>query len=453
MKETPWHLISAFINAGEIAPLELFLRSLMPAEVSRVITQLRPEERQRLLKSLSPAEAAHLLVTIPESQAAELLLEVGPAAAASIIKNVSGNRQADLLSHIPRQTVKTVLGQLNPDEAADLQRLLSYHQATAGALMTTQYLAYPETFTVRDILEDLRKNSETYADYDVQYVYVVSYDGKLKGVLRLRDLVLKPGHHLITHIMIANPVTVPVRASLETLQQVFQQHAFIGIPVVDSEKNYRLLGVVNRGGVQQATEEYTSSALLKLSGIVGGEELRLMPFRQRALRRLIWLSANIVLNILAASVIACYQDTLALVITLAVFLPIISDMSGCAGNQAVAVSLRELILGVIRPGEFGRIFAKEISVGVFNGAILGAMLGGIAFLWQGNPWLGLVIGSALALNTVVASLLGGALPLLLKRLRVDPALVSGPILTTITDMCGFFFVLSFANYLLRHLTR
>ena len=176
-----------------------------------------------------------------------------------------------------------------------------------------------------------------------------------------------------------------------------------------------------------------------------------MPLRLRSFRRLSWLSINIVLNVIAASVIALYQDTLASVIALAVFLPIISDMSGCSGNQAVAVSMRELALDLIRPWEFFRVLYKEALVGLINGVILGMLLGTIALLWKGNPVLGLVVGMALALNTIVAVCLGGTIPLLLRGIGQDPALASGPILTTITDMFGFFLVLSFASAVLPYL--
>ena len=176
-----------------------------------------------------------------------------------------------------------------------------------------------------------------------------------------------------------------------------------------------------------------------------------MPLLARSGRRLSWLSLNIVLNIAAASVIALYQDTLTAVIALAVFLPMVSDMSGCSGNQAVAVSMRELSLGLVRPTEIMRVLGKEISLGILNGLALGILLGGVAYLWKGNPFLGLVVGGALAVNTIVAVCLGGLIPLLLKRIKLDPALVSSPLLTTVTDMCGFFFVLSFASLLINRL--
>ena len=142
---------------------------------------------------------------------------------------------------------------------------------------------------------------------------------------------------------------------------------------------------------------------------------------------------------------------MAAVIALAAFLPIISDMSGCSGNQAVAVSIRELSLGLVKPNDWGRVWLKEISVGLLNGLTLGLLLGVVALLWQGNAYLGLVVGSALALNTLVSVSIGGAVPLVLRRFELDPALASGPILTTVTDMCGFLLTLSFAAAMLHKL--
>jgi len=152
----------------------------------------------------------------------------------------------------------------------------------------------------------------------------------------------------------------------------------------------------------------------------------------------------------AASVIVYFEDTLTRLIALAAFLPIISDMSGCSGNQAVAVSMRELSLGLVRPREVLRVWGKEVSVGLINGVSLGVLLGLVAWLWRGNPTLGIVVGVALALNTIVAVSIGGSVPLILKGLGVDPALASGPILTTVTDICGFFFALGLAALALSH---
>ena len=297
-----------------------------------------------------------------------------------------------------------------------------------------------------EILDHLRTRGQEYSDYEIQYAYVVSHRGRLRGVLRLRDQLFAPRQTPLGALMIPDPVSVEVGASLEALREVFEEHGFIGVPVRD--EGGRLVGVVRRADVREAEEDQATSDFREASGIVGGEEIRSLPFTTRSRRRLSWLSINIVLNIVAASVIAVYQDTLEKAITLAVFLPIISDMSGCAGNQAVAVSIRELSLGLVRPTELIRVLAKEASLGLVNGLVLGTLLGGAALLWRGNPFLGLVVGLALATNTLLSVCLGGLLPLVLKRAGLDPALVSGPLLTTVTDMCGFFLVLQLATLVL-----
>jgi magnesium transporter len=278
---------------------------------------------------------------------------------------------------------------------------------------------------------------------------VTEDDGKLVGVLRLRDLVLSPGERHVRDVMIANPLRVRHSTTLEELEQFFDRNSFLGAPVVDDDD--RFLGVVERSAVEEAAGERADRTFLSYSGIVGGEELRTMPLSSRAPRRLFWLSIKVVLNLIAVSVIAFFESTLQQAIVLAVFLPIVSDMSGSSGSQAVAVSIRELTLGFIKPRDFLRVFWKEMQVGVFNGIVLGLLLGVVAFLWKGNPWLGLVVGGALGLNTLFSVCLGGLVPLFFRRVGVDPALVSVPLLTTFTDMLGFLLVLGLATLALAHL--
>jgi magnesium transporter len=241
------------------------------------------------------------------------------------------------------------------------------------------------------------------------------------------------------------PVVVPVDMELGDLEDLFEKHPFLGLPVVESDG--RLAGVVSRTAVMDASRERLESDAMKLQGVVG-DELRSMPLLLRSRRRLAWLSANILLNVLAATVIASYEETLAAVIALAFFLPMVSDMSGCSGNQAVAVTMRELSLGLVRPIDVFRVWVKEASVGAINGIVLGLLIGVVAWVWMDNSALGLVIGAALAINTVIAVSIGGVVPLIVKRLGQDPAAASGPLLTTITDIAGFFLVLSIATLMM-----
>jgi magnesium transporter len=316
--------------------------------------------------------------------------------------------------------------------------------------MVTEYVTFRMGDRVSDVLRALQDKREIFADYHVQYLYVCDDEGRLRGVLRIRDLLFAPRDALVETVMIKDPLSVRASAKLDEVRRFFDEHHLFGAPVLDERD--RLVGLVLPEDVEEASRKRSDRQLLDISGIVGGEEFRAMPLRVRSRRRLSWLSINIVLNVIAASVIAFYQDTLSAAIALAVFLPMISDMSGCSGNQAVAVSIRELTLGLIRPEEVLRVLGKEVSLGAINGLALGIILGGVAWLWKGNLTLALVVGGALLINTVVAVALGGLLPLLLRRLKLDPALVSGPILTTVTDMCGFFLVLSMATLTLSKLT-
>jgi len=316
--------------------------------------------------------------------------------------------------------------------------------------MITEYISYTASSTVKEVINDLRQNAEKYKDYHVRYIYVVSEHNQFVGVLQMQELLLARSDQKLSEIAITEVTAVNVSTRLDKLIDLFETYSFYGFPVVDDQD--QLIGVVRRKNILEAKNDRTAYEHLETQGIVGGDELRTMPVLLRSRRRLSWLSVNIILNLIAASVIAFYQETLSAVIALAVFLPIISDMSGCTGNQAVAVSMRELSLGIVRPGEAFRVWLQEITVGLINGLVLGILVGAAAFLWKRNIYFGLVVGSALAVNTLVAVSIGGTVPLILKKMNIDPALASGPILTTITDMIGFFLALGLATIALDKLS-
>lgn len=440
--KTSWKRVAELITAGHSVALIEYIDTLSPSETARTISRLPEETRLQLFSLLSPEDAADVIEDIPEAQAADLVEEMPSDQAAAIMEELDSDHLVDVLGEMDKSTSRAILAEMDQEEAREARMLLEYAPDCAGGLMISEFLSYTSDKSIQDVLDDMQVNREEYSGYHVQYFYVVDGEGKLSGILQMHDLLFPARKTPLAQIMISSPLSVPDTASLAELQDFFEEHHFFGVPVVDKEN--RLVGVVLPGAVEEAVNKRKTRNFLSLSGIVGGEEFRTMPLLTRSGRRLSWLSVNIVLNIMAASVIAMYQDTLAAVITLAVFLPMVSDMSGCSGNQAVAVSMRELSLGLVRPGELLWVLAKEARVGIINGIVLGVLLGSIAYLWKGNPWLGLVVGGALAANTLVSVTLGGMLPLLLKRLRLDPALVSSPLLTTVTDMCGFFFVLSFA---------
>jgi magnesium transporter len=447
--DKPWEILKEFLANDEAEKLNFFLNDLSPAETARSISRLSLQEQKKLLLLLNPEDAADILEDVSDTQAVDLIEELPAENAAAIVDEIASDKQADLLGELDRADAEAILSEMSPEESDDVRKLLKFDPDTAGGLMITEYLAYGENIRAKDVLSDLRSNRSKYREFHVQYLYVRNKRGGLVGVLRMHDLLFTPDNVVLNAFMIKNPLRVRTGTTVDELQQFFDEHKLWGVPVVDSSD--RLVGVVLPEAVEEASLKQADRQFLGSSGIVGGEEFRSMPLFVRSGRRFSWLSINIVLNVIAASIIAYYQDTLAAAIALAVFLPMISDMSGCSGNQAVAVSLRELTLGLIRPNEFLRVIGKEILLGLMIGFGLGILLGVIAMLWKGNIFLSLVVGGALMANTVLSVVLGGCLPLILKKAKLDPALVSSPLLTTVTDMCGFFLVLSFGTLLLTKL--
>ena len=437
------------IDRRDVEACRAWLDGADSADAVHVLAGLSDAERVVLLELVPSDVAADVLAMLPEPQAIGAMEEIDASKAAEILEEMPSDERADVIKAMDEEGAEAILTALDADTAENIRSLAAYDEGSAGAIMLTEYLAFPEASTVKDVLADLEQNAERYADYNIQYTYVIAESGELRGVLPLRNLLLARRTTPLSEVMIARPILVRDTLSIDDLRTIFDEYSFMGLPVVDGQG--RLLGVVQRVDLQIADAEEADNLYRQSQGIVGGEELRSMPLLLRSRRRLAWLSANIVLNIAAASMIALQQDTLEAVIALAVFLPIISDMSGCSGNQSVAVTMRELTLGILRPRDAMRVLVKEVTLGMINGAALGVLIGGVAYLWKGNIYLSGVVGVSLALNTTIAVCIGGLVPLLLKKFKADPALASGPILTTITDMCGFFIVLSIASTMVSRL--
>lgn len=446
MKDEAWRDLSEVVDTAEAKVLEQFLDEMTLDERTLAVSRLSDDARERLLVTVTPGEAAEIVEALPESQAVDAFEHLPADSAARIVEELPSHHAADLIGELEPDLASAILEGLKPLDAVEIRHLCEYDDDVAGGLMVPERLSYDAITPAGDVVADLQSNAERYEDYDVQYVYVTDAAGRLVGVLYLRSLLLTPPWRAIGDIMLSEPRYALDTSGSEELRGLFDSISFNAVPVVDEQ--HHLIGVLRRSAVEERLAERSENDYRLTQGIVGGEEIRTMPLVTRARRRLSWLSVNVVLNVIAASVIAANEEVLQQVIALAVFLPILSDMSGCSGNQAVAVTMRELSLGIVRPSEIMRTALKEISVGAINGLALGLLVGGAAWAYSGMPWLGLVVGVALLLNTILAVIIGGCVPLALKRFGVDPALASGPLLTTVTDMCGFFLVLTFASAVL-----
>jgi magnesium transporter len=433
------------LASGDIGSLRLALQNFGPSSAARILSRLEASQQRQLLTLLPADEAAGLLQELAVSQAAQCLAALPPERGAALVELLPSDEQADLLAELDDEA-EPIIALLSPPVAERLRWLSQYPADTAGGLMVAEFLAYPDHLQVFEVIDDLRENAREYSRLDVQYAYITDDSDRLIGVLRLRDLLLLDRHDSVEKAMIRDPLRVAAETPLDELLRFFDRHSSFGVPVVDGDG--RLLGVVLRTNVESATCDRADRRMLLMSGVLGGEETRSMSWGSRVMRRAPWLCVSLLLSLLAASVIGWYQDTLAAAIALAVFLPVISGMGGNSGNQALAVSIRELSLGLVEPQEFRWVILKEASVGLTNGVLLGLAVAVLCFVWQRSLRLSFVVGAAIALNTLVAACLGGIVPLLLKRWRLDPALASGPVLAAVNDLCGFLFALVLADLLM-----
>ncbi len=434
--------LKAAISTEDIQSVVAYFESLAWNDRILEISRLSPDLQKQLILALTPEDAAEVVEALPEETASDIIESLPPEQAADIVEEMPSDSRADLVSSLDEP--ETVLSEMEPEEAADTRALSSYEDDEAGGLMITEFLSYETHQTVADVIKDLRENAEQYSDFDIQYLYILNHQGNLTGVLPIRDLLFAQQSATVSDLMRQSTLEIRDDLKLEKIREHFDEISFSALPVVDRFE--RMVGIVTRSAIEEAQTEQAEKDYLSSQGIVGGDEIRTMPSYIRARRRLSWLAVNVLLGMVGASVISAHQDVLSSAISLSIFMPIISDLSGASGNQAVGVSIRELSLGLVRPGEILRVLAKEVVVGLFTGISLGTVIASIAYLWTGSPYMGLVVGSALCLNVILGVCLGGTIPLFLKKAGFDPALASGPMLTTTTDMCGFFMALTFAGW-------
>lgn len=418
----------------ELGKLELqeLLRK-HPADVAEILSALSEEEAVELLRKLylRRAAAAPLGEMDPE-EAAELFTELNREEAIHILSHMEPDDAVDLLAELPPETVRDVLSRLEARQAQMLQALLTYPPDTAGGLMSPEVLALPAHLTVKEAIEEVRRRAKELET--VYYAYVVDESGRLLGVLSLRDLVLAPFDAPIHRLMNPEPVTLPPEMDVEEVARIFDKYNFLALPVIDQDR--RLLGVVTVDDVIDVMREEATQDALRLGGIPAGEDSPLDPPWASARRRLPWLMGLVLLNLTVTGLISRFEATIAQVTFMAALMPLIADMSGNVASQALTVAIRGMALGIVEWADLPHIVGKELRVGILAGIALGAEIGLIAtLLWQ-KPFFGVVAGLALTGTTMGSCLIGGVLPFVVRRLGGDPAMITGPIATTIGDLIG-----------------
>jgi magnesium transporter len=360
---------------------------------------------------------------------------------ASVLDEMEPDVAADLLSEMEPADATAVLEQM--DEAESVAPLLAYPEDSAGGIMNLPPPSLRRFWTVTEAFQFIKNN---YHDANqVFYLYVLDRNGRLIGVVNLRALILAEPAQTIEEIMIRDVISIRVDMDQEEVAQLFSRYDLLALPVVDAES--RLVGIITVDDVVDVIEEEATEDIYHLAQVSADAEV-FAPITRSIRARLPWLYVNMFTAFLASLVVAFFEDTIAAVAVLAVFMPIVAGQGGNAGNQTMTIMVRSLALGEIDVSEAWRALRHEFFIGLLNGIALGSCVGLVAWLWQGKPMLGFIIALAMMGNLVVAAIAGVLVPTTLKRLNVDPALASSIFVTTATDVMGFALFLGLATLLI-----
>jgi magnesium transporter len=426
------------------------LAEAAPGAAADILEELSDEAMTELLSDLEPAEAADVLVEMQPELAVGMLEDYTVEAAAGLLAEMDPEDAADLLGEFEDDTAVSLLDLMDQEAADEVRRLLLYPPDSAGGLMTTDIAALPLGLSAGEAIERIRSLHEELED--LSYVYVVDDNRALKGVVSFRDLVFnRPGVGL-DEVMVPDVLTVEANTDREEVAELIQRYHLFGLPVVDDHG--RLLGMVTTDAVIEAVQEEASEDFAVAVGAGTGESVR-SPIRRSIRSRLPWIAFDVVISSAVVIAVSQFSPILDAFVVLAALMPLVARIGGDSGAQSLAVVIRGLALDDIPiQGSTGRILVRETAIGAINGLFIGFLSGALGFVMQsvnGGPdpaRVGLAMALAAWANLVIAGLAGSGIPLLLRRMGVDPALGSNLFLTTITDLLGFAGFLAVATALL-----
>lgn len=420
LRKTPPHVIASFLNRISVDDCRIVLRKIPDLDASAILAEMDADT------------SAEIVGAMKEWRALKILEEFDPDDAADVISELDEPDRIRLLSKLP------------PEKQKALRALLKYGSDTAGGIMTPNFVSIKEEMTVDEVIKYMRKIRD---EIDrVTYLYVVDDKKKLKGVLSVRELIIANPHQKIKEIMNTDLKGVcSVNEDKEKVALTMAELNLYDLPVVDEEG--RLLGIVEHDDVLDIVQSEATEDLQKMVG-AGGDEGIYDSISYSIQRRGPWLIVNLLTAFVAALIIASFQDKIAHLALLAVFMPVVVSLGGNTGSQALAVAVRSLALGEIKTTDDFRICIKEGLKGIVNGLMIGLIGGLMAYLISHLPKLSILVSISIVLNMGIGGTIGALIPLTLKRLNLDPAQSSSIFLTSTTDACGFLIFLSLGAWLL-----
>jgi magnesium transporter len=445
LKQTQRIVLRLFMR-GSHENIKRLITKLRPAESAELLAHIRRSDQIRFLQLLFEVRmAAPTIRELPAELAKDLINEFTDDTISEIVRRLPPDDAVDLLAYLPEERQENILNRLTEKERWTLERLRLYEEDTAGGRMTTEYIAFPHETTTAEALEELR---EKYQKSDLLYIYVVDDLGHLNGILPWRSLVFASGEEKIKDLMVRDPVRIEPDTPQEDVAKLVSDFDLLAVPVVDEEN--KIMGIVTFDDIMDVMVEEATEDMYHLAGLDTAERV-FTPVSRSVRLRVPWLLINLGTALLAALTVSLFKDSISKFVALAVLMPIVANLGGNAGSQSLTVVVRGLALGELEFASQWKAILKEVSVGLCTGSLNGLIMGLIAYLWYGNFWLSFILFLAMIANLILAGFFGAVVPLILKWADKDPALGSHILVTTVTDVGGFFIFLGLATMLMSRL--
>ncbi|MGB0155742.1 MAG: magnesium transporter [Luminiphilus sp.] len=427
------------LRSGTLADVAGMLAEMSPGDVAYLISSSPPDYRDLLLGLLEPDQEVLVVNELPDDLRNATLLDREPEALAEIVEQLDEDDVADILHELPDEVTGQVLAILDEQSRQRLQKVLSFPDDVAGGLMSTDVITIRADLTLDVVLRYLRRHSEIPPNTD--NLVVVNRNDRFVGLLPLSTVLVSDPAISVREMMITDQDAINAEVSATEVARRFERNDWISAPVVDDEG--KLLGRITIDDVVDVIREEADHSLTSLARLA--EEDTFATAWQSAPRRAVWLGVNLATALLASSVINLFQGTIEKVVALAVLMPIVASMGGIAGTQSLTILIRAMAMGQINDRNQLWLVGRESLVGLLNGALWALVIAVTASLWFDDAVLGIIIGCAMLINLITAGVAGAGLPIVLRRLQVDPALAGGVLVTTITDVIGFLAFLGLAT--------
>ncbi|MDY6943095.1 MAG: magnesium transporter [Pseudomonadota bacterium] len=435
--------ITNALTSGTFQQARRLLSALHPAEIGLLLESTPSPERELIFELVSPDDEGEVLLHVNDEVRAGLINAMDQEQLVAATQNLDMDDLADIISDLPRAVIGQVLRAMDQQERARLEAVLAYPEDSAGGLMNTDTVTVRPDVSIDVVLRYLRVRGKLPELTDA--LIIVDRYGHYVGMLPIAELFIGDPEATVADVMITDAEPIPVATPSQQVAKIFEDRDLISAPVVN--ETGVVVGRITIDDVVDVIREEAEHSLLSMAGLDEEEDM-FAPVITSFQRRSVWLGANLLTAFAASAVVGLYQPTIEKVVALAVLMPVVASMGGIAGSQTLTLMIRGLALGQLGRSNTGKLMSKELALGLLNGVAWALVVSVIALLWFGSASLGLVIAMALIANLLVAALSGVLIPLILKRFGVDPALAGHVILTTVTDVVGFFIFLGLGSVLL-----